>query len=52
MNVTPILQQFILNVTPTMHSLRRQAFVSSLLRGNAAIVTAIGRGIDTAQRKA
>ena len=50
MNVTPILQQFLLDVTPSMHSVRRQAVqacVSSLLQGSAATVTAIGRGIDS-----
>ncbi len=54
MNVTPILQQFILDVTPTMHAVRRQAVqacVSSLLQGNAVTVTAIGRGIDSAAKE-
>jgi hypothetical protein len=50
MKVDAILQQFLHELTPTMHVTRRQALqvcVSSLLHGNAATVTGIGRGINS-----
>lgn len=50
MKVDAILQQFLYELTPTMHVTRRQALqacVSSLLHGNAATVTGIGRGINS-----
>ncbi len=50
MKVESILQQFLYELTPTMHVTRRQALhvcVSSLLHGNAATVTGIGRGINS-----
>ena len=49
MKVEPILQQFLSELTPSMHLTRRlalQACVVSLLQGNAATVTGIGRGIN------
>ena len=54
MKVDAILQQFLCELTPNMHSTRRQALracVSSLLHGNAATVTGIGRGINSQAKK-
>lgn len=50
MKVDSILPQFLSELTPTMHSTRRQALqacVASLLQGNVATVTGIGRGINS-----
>ena len=49
MKADAILQQFLHELTPTMHLTRRlalQACVASLLQGNVATVTGIGRGIN------
>ncbi len=50
MKIDTILTSFLHELTPQMHSTRRQALqacISSLLQGNAATVTSIGRGIDS-----
>jgi hypothetical protein len=50
MKVDAILKLFLHELTPQMHSTRRQALqacISSLLQGNAATVTSIGRGINS-----
>lgn len=48
MNVQPILNRFLLNVTPSMHKVRRaslSACLDSLLNGAHASITSIGRSI-------
>jgi hypothetical protein len=50
MNVSSIVNKTIKLVTPSMHATRRNALlccINSLLQGNAATVTSIGRGIDS-----
>jgi hypothetical protein len=50
MNVHRIVNKTIQLVTPKMHKARRSALVcciNSLLQGNAATVTSIGRGIES-----
>ena len=50
MNVKPILNRFLHNVTPSMHKVRRKAVSAcllSLMHGGAASVTSIGRNIDS-----
>ena len=50
MNVNHIVNKTLLLVTPKMHKARRNALtccVKSLLQGNAATVTSMGRGIES-----
>ncbi len=50
MNVNPILNRFLFNVTPSMHKVRRKAVSAcllSLMHGGAASVTSMGRSIES-----
>ena len=50
MNEVAILNRFLLKVTPNMHKVRRASLASSiasLMKGAAATVTSMGRGIDS-----
>jgi len=54
MNVTRILNKTLSFVTPKMHNKRKQslaASVNSIIQGNAANVTSIGRGINSSAKE-